>query len=135
MSDLFDLRKTAADLIAWRASGFEATDPTDLYPGDRWDVATQPERIISLLDRIEALEAELEHYRRIPHSPIPMGSATLSGCGCHSWTDGFGNTGEWRCPSHAVAEARRPDGQVSFDANGSVSFDATGITSQDTPQG
>jgi hypothetical protein len=63
MSDLFDLRKTAADLIAWRASGFEATDPTDLYPGDRWDVATQPERIISLLDRIEALEAELERAK------------------------------------------------------------------------
>lgn len=43
--------------------------------------------------------AELEAMLK-PHSVPPAGSASMSQCGCHSWTDGIGNHGEYKCYVH-----------------------------------
>lgn len=59
-----------------------------------------------VLDHIAALEAEIALYkpayilqqvRRMP--PIGMGS--MSTCGCSSWTNGLGESGEYKCPAHS----------------------------------
>lgn len=52
-----------------------------------------------------------------PFNPTPTGSLNLAHCGCSSWTDGLGGTGEFKCEAHRAlaVEPGNPANQAEPD--------------------
>jgi citrate synthase len=163
MSDDLDPNITQADLVAWlRAKYKRHGEIEDSLCADRMEALEaelQTSRELhdfqcgitsaqaAELERVgqDARRQEREECARLCEAMPPTSARTYQGANGPATYQGPTSARDCaaairrRIDADAadqnVAEARRPNSQVSFDATGSVSFDADGITSQDTPQG